>query len=381
VTARNVVLVANNVDELGGVQRVARLLAAGLAGRGHRVELVGITHAPRAPGVPAAEGYTESTMYSRGGPGRAFRPRTLRQALSPRGYAAEVRRRVRRRRAGAAMSARLQARGEGILVVMQVYAMEQLAGVDLSGYLVVGQYHDSYAAAKASTHHRRMLSAYADVDRFLLLTPHDAAQFEKDGMTNVGWMRNPLSFYPDEPAPLTDKVVVAAARYDHQKGLDRLVEAWALVAPHHPDWVLKVFGSGPLEKELRAQVAALGLTESFLLMGPTADMERELRRASVYALSSRHEGLPMVLAEAMACGVPCVAFDCAPGIREIVTDGLDGLVVPPGDVPALAAGLRRLMEDEATRRRFGAAARTSVRRFDLEGVLDDWEQLFVTLER
>ena len=212
MTGRNVVIVANNVDELGGVQRVARLLAGGLAARGHRVELIGITHADRAPGVPAAEGYTESVMYRTGGPGRAFRPRTLRQALHPRGYAAELVRRVRRRRAAAALSARLQARGPGVLVVMQVYAMEQLAAVDLSGYLVVGQYHDSYAAARSSTHHRRLLAAYADVDRFLLLTAHDAAQFEKDGLTNVGWMRNPLSFYPDVPSALTEPVVAVAAR-------------------------------------------------------------------------------------------------------------------------------------------------------------------------
>jgi glycosyltransferase involved in cell wall biosynthesis len=381
VTPRAVFILANNIDELGGVQRVARLLAEGLAARGHDVELVGITHATRAPGTPPPNGVTESTMYPRGGPGRAFRPRTLRAALDPRRYAAEGRRRIRLRRATTELSRRLQAKGGGFIITTQVYAKEQLTGVDTSGYRVIGQYHDSYAAARASTHHRRALTAYAEVDRFLLLTAYDAAQFEKDGLNNVGWMRNPLSFYPSEPAPLTAKVVVAAARYDHQKGLDRMVEAWALVVPHHPDWELRVFGSGPLEQELRALIAARGLTDSFRLMGPTGDMEGELLRSSVYALSSRHEGLPMVLTEAMACGVPCVAFDCAPGIREIITDGVDGLVVPPNDVPALAKGIRRLIEDETERHRLGTAARESARRFELDGVLDEWERLFVTLER
>jgi glycosyltransferase involved in cell wall biosynthesis len=89
----------------------------------------------------------------------------------------------------------------------------------------------------------------------------------------------------------------------------------------------------------------------------------------------------MALAEGMACGLACVAFDCAPGVREIVTDGVDGIVVPPRDVKALAAGLAQLMGDADLRKRYGAAARESVRRFAPETVLAQWEDVFALVER
>jgi glycosyltransferase involved in cell wall biosynthesis len=116
-------------------------------------------------------------------------------------------------------------------------------------------------------------------------------------------------------------------------------------------------------------------------MGATHDVAGVLREASVFAMSSEQEGLPLALAEAMSCGVPCVAFDCVPGIREIIRDDEDGLVVPNRDVEALAAGICRLIEDEALRRELGAAARHNIERFRLDRILDQWEELFVQVER
>ena len=89
----------------------------------------------------------------------------------------------------------------------------------------------------------------------------------------------------------------------------------------------------------------------------------------------------LALAEAMACGVPAVSFDCAPGIREMICDGTDGLVVPPRDVPALAASMRRLIEDESLRRRLGAAARRSVARFARPEIRQRWHDVFDLVER
>jgi glycosyltransferase involved in cell wall biosynthesis len=134
---------------------------------------------------------------------------------------------------------------------------------------------------------------------------------------------------------------------------------------------------GRLEK----QVAALGLTGRVLLPGLAGDMEAELLASSVFALSSIHEGLPMALAEGMAAGLACVAFDCAPGVREIVTDGVDGIVVPPRNVDALAAGLSRLMGDEDLRRAYGQAARESVQRFAPDAILARWEDVFALVDR
>ena len=154
-----------------------------------------------------------------------------------------------------------------------------------------------------------------------------------------------------------------------------------MVAGDHPDWVLKIFGTGPLRDRLETQVESLGLAGRVLLPGLAADIEAELIAASVFALSSIHEGLPMALAEGMACGLACVAFDCAPGVREMVTDGVDGIVVPPRNVAALADGLSRLMGDEDLRRAYGRKARESVRRFAPEEIVQQWERVFDLVDR
>jgi glycosyltransferase involved in cell wall biosynthesis len=164
-------------------------------------------------------------------------------------------------------------------------------------------------------------------------------------------------------------------------GYAGLIDACGAIAADHPRWVLKIFGHGPLEKQLKRQVERLGLQGRVLLPGLAGDIEAELRDSSVFALSSVHEGLPMAMAEAMACGVPCVAFDCAPGVREIVTDGVDGIVVPPRNVEALAAGLSRMMGDADLRRRYGAAARAHMAKFSPAAVLAQWEAVFALVER
>ena len=216
--------------------------------------------------------------------------------------------------------------------------MNWVAPANTSHMHVIGMSHESFDATLGSTRWERVQQFYRDVDLLLLLTEHDAARFELEGFNNVGVMHNSLSFYPDVASDVSAKVVVAAGRLAPEKGYDRLINAFALVAGDHPGWLLKIFGTGPQRDRLQKQATALGLADRVLLPGLADDIETELVNASVFALSSIHEGLPMALAEGMACGLACVAFDCAPGVREIVTDGVDGIVVPPRNVEALADG-------------------------------------------
>jgi glycosyltransferase involved in cell wall biosynthesis len=270
---------------------------------------------------------------------------------------------------------------EGIVLVMQIWSMNWVAEADTGHLHVVGMSHESFDATLGSTRWERVNKYYRELDLMLVLTERDAERFELEGFNNVGVMHNALSFYPDTTSDLTSKVVVAAGRYAPEKGYDRLIAAFATVAPEHSGWQLRIFGHGPLHGRLQQQVEDAGLQGRVTVPGLAGDIEAELRASSVFALSSVHEGLPMALAEAMACGVPCVAFDCAPGVREIVTDGVDGIVVPPRNVAALAAGLRRLMADEGLRRRYGEAARRNVRKFAPDAVLEQWEGIFALLDR
>lgn len=378
-TPRDIFLVANNIDELGGVQRVTHTLATMLHERGHRVTVVGLQHA--LVGHDYGDRPYRSLVVNETPEPPPPKADGLAARFDPRVRAAWSRHRQAHRGAVDRLSAVFAEVDHGIVVVMQIWSMNWVAEADTSHLQVIGMSHESFDATLGSSRWDRVTRYYRDVDLMLLLTERDATRFELEGFNNVGVMHNSLSFYPQQASDLSAPVVVAAGRYAAEKGYDRLIDAFARVAPVHPRWVLKIFGHGPLHRQLGKQVERLDLSGRVLLPGLAEDIEAELRAASVFALSSIHEGLPVALAEAMACGLPSVAFDCAPGVREIVTDGVDGIVVPPRNVAALAEGLDRLMGDDDLRRRYGAAARENVRKFAPDAVLRQWEDVFALVER
>lgn len=181
------------------------------------------------------------------------------------------------------------------------------------------------------------------------------------------------------PRPLRPPTVVAAGRLSNQKGFDLLVDAFRPVAADHPRWRLDIHGRGPDEAALRARVHRHGIDRRVRLRGATADLDRAFDGASMFVLSSRFEGFGMVLVEAMARGLPVVSFDCPYGPAEIIRSPDEGVLVPPGDVAALAGAVSRLATDPARRRRLGAAARARAADFAPDGVARAWEDLFTRL--
>lgn len=227
-----------------------------------------------------------------------------------------------------------------------------------------------------------VLRAYPRLDALAVLTDHDRESYRAAlgaGDLRVVCVPNGTPPWPLPPAKLESKVLVAAGRLTPQKGFDLLIEAFVTVGARHPDWRLRIFGSGAQHDELAARISKLGLTDQVQLPGPTRQLDKELEAASGYVLSSRFEGLPMVLLEASAAGVPAVAFDCPTGPREIVDHGRTGLLVPPEDVAALADGMLRLIENPAERRAMGAAARLDSDRYSIGAVRAEWVRLFTEL--
>ncbi|WP_243716953.1 glycosyltransferase family 4 protein [Actinomadura darangshiensis] len=180
---------------------------------------------------------------------------------------------------------------------------------------------------------------------------------------------------PGRPSGREHKVVVAAGRLVHAKGFDLLIRAYAPIAAERPDWTLRIFGGGPRRDRLRALIEELGLAGRVELRPRTRDLHAEMGRASVYALSSRREGMPMVVIEAMGMALPVVAFDCPTGPAELITSGRDGVLVPAGDVDALTAALRELMDDPGLRDRLGEEALRSVRAHHLDRIAPRWSRL------
>jgi glycosyltransferase involved in cell wall biosynthesis len=189
----------------------------------------------------------------------------------------------------------------------------------------------------------------------------------------------PPALAPGRRAGRADPVVVSVGRLSAEKGHDRLLEAFARVAEARPRWRLVIAGEGPLRGELEALRDRLGLRGRVELPGLVRDVDSLLAGADLYVLASRREVFPMALCEAMARGVPAVAMEYRPGVREIVRDGVDGVVVPAGDVSALADAMARLMGDEAARRRLGARAVEVVERYGVDRVLGLWEELLRTV--
>jgi glycosyltransferase involved in cell wall biosynthesis len=171
--------------------------------------------------------------------------------------------------------------------------------------------------------------------------------------------------------------LMAVGRLARVKGFDLLCEAFARVAPAHPDWSLTILGEGPERAALEGLVRRLGIEGRVALPGRVRDPSAHLAAAHAFALSSRHEGFPNALLEAMACGLPVVAFECPSGPAEIVSHGRNGLLVPPGDVAGLAAALDRVMGSPEERARMGERAREVVRRFAPERVLPLWSAMLV----
>jgi len=386
--SRNLFIVANNIQESGGVQRVVHGLAQNFSRLGHSVQLIGIHSDPEPVRYIDSPLYREFTLYEGYSAPARWAPRTWRDRLNRRAIRAEAQRKQTHEAGLAKMTAAFNSVPDGLVIVSQIYAMDWVAEANPTHLRIIGQVHESYEAARGltaatvgSTRHKRVMKLFADIDLVQTLTRADADKFERDGLNNTAVMHNPLSFYPDTAAALENKTVISIGRYHPQKNYSALISAWQLVHERHPDWQLKIFGSGEEEEALRGQIQRAGLTGSAALMGLTTEPEKELLDSSIFALSSDFEGLPLVLCEAMACGVPCVSFDCAPGIREIIADGVDGLVVPPRDIKALADGICRLIEDPALRRDLGAAARQNIRRYSTEEIMQRWHEVFEMIDR
>ena len=215
----------------------------------------------------------------------------------------------------------------------------------------------------------------AHYNKFIVLTQGNTKEWHNK---NIQVIPNPLSFYPknDEISILTNKKVLTVGKQSYQKGYDRLLQSWQLVNEKHPDWTLDIYGTISEAEKLKKLASQLNINKSVNFYSPIKNIAEKYKEASIYVMSSRYEGFGMVLTEAMAYGVPCVSFDCPYGPSDIISNGVNGFLVPNGDIPALSDKINKLIEDEPLRKSMGYKARIDVKRYLPDKIVSEWDQLF-----
>ena len=218
---------------------------------------------------------------------------------------------------------------------------------------------------------------YAGLDALVVLTEQDREAYRGllNGAVPLHRIPNTVRPLPGAKADLDAKIVYAAGRFRRQKGFDLLIPAWAQIAREHPDWTLRICGRGKLESRFVELIEEHELGDSVSLEPPAEDIGSDMAAASVFVLSSRFEGFPLILLEAMSKGMGVVSFDCPTGPADIVDDHRNGLLVPAKDVERLAEAIREIIEDEELRRRMAAAAVETAEQYTIEAIGPLWEEL------
>ena len=352
---------------LGGAERVLAILSEEWVRAGRSVTVINFS----APGEPAFYSLDPAVTEVRlGGRRRAANP-----AMA---VINNVRRIVRLRRAIR------DSRPDMIISFIHRTNVLTLAATLGSSVPVIVTEHTDPRDNEASRAWAGLRSVlYRRAAAILVLTRGTLSAFPPVIRRRAVVMPNPAGRYlaGRRPAELTSPTIVAIGRLSWEKGYDRLLRAFAQVAPDRPDWQLVIWGEGDGRAPLEALRGELGLEGRVALPGVTRAPLDELTGSSILALSSLREGFPMVIVEAFACGVPVVAFDCRSGPRELVRDGVNGRLIPVDDVAGLAQALAELMDDPAERRRLGANGPAAVEPYGIDRVLAAWDDLFARLGR
>jgi glycosyltransferase involved in cell wall biosynthesis len=383
---RRVTIMLLSAWGMGGTIRAAHNLAGHLVQHGYDVELLSIFRFREEPwfgSFPAGVKATALDDQRKGGTPLALRPlrRLLRSRKSVFGarddFASEwftlwvdvrLARRLRRR--------------TGFLISTRPGLNLQVAGLAPPGTIRIGLEQQNLGAWSKPLR-KAMKGSYPKLDALVALTSGDVDEYDAllDGRVRLERIPNTVHDMGGPKADLGSTTILAAGRLTPQKGFDFLIPAFARVHAEHPDWHLRICGKGRLKESLERRVAEHGMEGAITLAGPSDDIPGEMAAASIYVLSSRFEGFPLVLIEAMSKGMAVVSFDCPTGPADVIEDHRNGLLIPPNDVDGLAAGIAEMIEDEELRRRCGAAAAESARDYSIDAIGPRWQELLEELQR
>ena len=378
---RRVTILLLSAWGMGGTIRAAHNLAGHLAARGYDVEMISVFRLRDEPwfgSFPPGVKVTALDDHRKGAYPRLVRP--LRDLLRTRkslwgardDFAGEwftlwadvqLARRLRRR--------------TGFLVSTRPGLNLQIAGLAPPGTIRVGL-EQMNLSAWSDQLQRKMAESYPRLDALVALTSGDIEEYDRllSGRVRLDRIPNTVHAMGGPQADLDSRTILAAGRLVPQKGFDYLIKAFAEVHAQHPEWKLRICGKGRLQEKLQGMIDTHDVGDVVTLAGPSDDIPGEMAASSIYVLSSRFEGFPLVLIEAMSKGMAVVSFDCPTGPADVIEDHANGLLVPPKDVDALAAAIGEMIGDAELRRRCGGAAAEAAQAYGIDAIGPRWEELF-----
>lgn len=217
-------------------------------------------------------------------------------------------------------------------------------------------------------HDRYILNYVKKAAMLVCLTDEDMKSWKQLRVKNVCVIPNMITIQPPKTINYSAKRIIAVGRYSNQKGFDMLIKAWGRLSKKYHDWHLYIFGNedrGPYERMAEKEKCQ----DTCHCMPVTEDIATEYGNSSIFVMSSRYEGMPLALIEAMSSGLACVSYNCPNGPSDIINDGIDGFLAKNGDIDDLATKMEGLMCDESLRKKMGVTAKQNIERYSPDAIM------------
>lgn len=219
-----------------------------------------------------------------------------------------------------------------------------------------------------------IVSQLKRLDRFVVLTDYAVSDWPE--LNSIQMIPDPLPIHGLSHNSTDIKRVISVGRYSFEKGYDLLLKIWAIVEKECPDWQLDIYGMGDPTSYVKMMDDLSIDQRRCHLRSSLVDVESEYLKSSIFVHPSRSEGFGLVIVEAMACGLPIVSFDCENGPRSIITDGVDGFLIPPFNIRYFADRILMLIRDENKRKQMGEKGLLKSQQYGIEKIAMQWKALF-----
>lgn len=354
----NILFFIGGLNHPGGIERVTTTLANELVKR-ENVTVTILCHVLTAKG-PIMELSPSIKLHALSSNGKTTKPHSIKRVI----YRAIDSKKLRD----------FLRNNQFDVIISQAFPLTFMlwsAGISLNNVFCCEHVHYNYYGNAVKFLRK---SIYKNAARIVTLTTLDKKCFDRDH-DNCLVIPNPFHIPPqNQEYDIRSTTIVAAGRLCEQKGFDRLIAASKLLADKYPDWHIDIWGQGHLENNLKEQIQSYNLNDFVHLCGSTDDMQSKYQKASFFVLSSRFEGFPMVIGEALSYGLPVVSFDCPNGPSDFITNGYNGLLVENGDIESFAQNIETMIMHPELRAKMNKVAPDSVRQYSVDQVCNKWLQ-------